>query len=190
MATKTKTKKQAKKPATARRTNVKKVAPKHEQIGAWGIIWRIILCIAVPLGGGFIISLLTSNAQETFGQFNQPPLAPPAWLFPVAWTILYILMGLASFFIYYFGTRNKEARKAGLILYGIQLVFKFLWSIVFFNLEQYYVAFAMLVVMWILIILTMVKAGKVSKLAVACLVPYLLWVTFAGYLNIMIAILN
>ncbi|MBR3135145.1 tryptophan-rich sensory protein [Candidatus Saccharibacteria bacterium] len=159
-------------------------------MSAWGIIWRVILCVAVPLGGGFIISLLTMNAQEVFGQLNQPPLAPPAWLFPVAWTILYILMGLASFFIYYYGTRDKEARKAALIFYGIQLAFNFAWSLVFFNAKQYYVAFAILVVMWILIILTMAKASKVSKLAVACLVPYLLWVTFAGYLNIMIAILN
>ena len=190
MATKTKTKKQTKKPATARRTSVRKVAPKHEQISAWGVIWRVILCVAVPLGGGALVSLATTNAQETFGQFNHPQLAPPAWLFPVAWTILYVLMGLASFFIYYYGTKHKEARKSALILYSIQLVFNFVWSLVFFNAGQYYAAFAILIVMWILILATMVEAGKVSKLAVACLVPYLLWVTFAGYLNIMIAILN
>lgn len=187
MATKTKRKTTTK---TARTTQVTRKKPTHEQLSAWGVIWRVVLCVAVPLGGGLIISLLTRNAQEIFGQLNQPPLSPPAWLFPVAWSILYVLMGLACFFIYYYGTQKPEDRKCALITYGIQLVLNFVWSLVFFNARQYYIAFAILVVMWILIIVTMVKSSRVSKLALACLVPYVLWVTFAGYLNIMIAILN
>lgn len=74
--------------------------------------WRIALAIAVPLGGGFIISLFTRDAMSKFSSFNQPPLAPPAWLFPVAWTILYVLMGIASYLIWKKGyDSNKLADK-------------------------------------------------------------------------------
>ena len=164
--------------------------PKTEKLSSWGKIWRLALCIAVPLGGGFVISLLTRNAMETFGNFSQPPLAPPAWLFPVAWTILYILMGVASYLIFYYGAKNPSCRKTSLILYGLQLALNFGWTIVFFNLEQRWAAFAMLMVMWLLIIVIMLKSAKISKAATLCLLPYVLWVTFAAYLNLSIAILN
>ena len=79
-------------------------------LSTWGKIWRIALAIAVPLGGGFIISLFTRNAMMKFADFNQLPLSPPAWLFPVAWTILYILMGIASYLIWKKGhDSNKTA---------------------------------------------------------------------------------
>ena len=86
----------------------KKLQPKTKDLTAFGKIWRIAICIAVPLGGGFLISMLTRNTMETFDAFNKPPLAPPAWLFPVAWTILYTLMGLASYFIFYAGFKSKS----------------------------------------------------------------------------------
>ena len=157
-------------------------------LSTWGKIWRIALCIAVPLGGGFVISLLTQSAMSKFGQFNQPPLAPPAWLFPIAWTILYILMGLASYFIW--ACSKKGTNKEVLILYGLQLVMNFAWTPIFFNLEQYWFAFAWLIAMWIVIIIMMVKTKKISTAAFVMLLPYILWCTFAAYLNCGIAILN
>lgn len=164
------------------------------KLSTFGKIWRVVLCIAVPLGGGFLISLLTMNAMDKFGALKQPPLAPPAWLFPVAWTILYILMGVASYLIWHVGFKGKKNDKSTakyvLILYGVQLALNFAWTPVFFNMEQYWIALAILAVMWILEIIILVKIRKLSMPAFWCLIPYLLWTTFAAYLNISIAILN
>lgn len=165
---------------------------KHQNI--FSKIWRVALCIIVPLGGGFLISLLTRDAMGQFGSFKQPPLAPPAWLFPVAWTILYILMGVASYLIYRAWEKGKKSEKnhayIAMILYGIQLVFNFIWTPIFFNANLYWIALVVLLIMWILEIIILVKAFKLSRAAFWCLVPYLLWTTFAAYLNIAIAILN
>ena len=105
-------------------------------------ISRYIIAVLMPLVIGGISALLTKNAMSEFKSLNQPFLSPPAWLFPVAWTILYILMGIASYLIY----KNKNVffykeRDNALILYIIQLIFNFLWSIIFFNMKQYEFAF-------------------------------------------------
>ncbi|MBQ9017359.1 tryptophan-rich sensory protein [Candidatus Saccharibacteria bacterium] len=159
-----------------------------------GKVWRIWLAIAIPLGGGLLVSLFTRDAMGQFNSLEKPFLAPPDWLFPVAWTILYILMGLASYYIWHEGHLGKKKQKVmaktALWFYGIQLVFNFAWTIVFFNLGWYWAAFVLLLVMWMLEIALVILAGKMSKAALWCLIPYLLWTTFAGYLNLMIAILN
>lgn len=168
---------------------------KSTKLSIWGKIWRIALAIAVPLGGGLIISLFTRDAMSKFSSFNQPPLAPPAWLFPVAWTILYVLMGLASYFIWKKGYDSKKAAarsasKTTLIIYAIQLVFNFVWTPLFFSLGWYWPAFIWLMVMWVLIIVLMVRTYKISRPAFWMLLPYIIWCTFAAYLNCGIAILN
>ena len=157
--------------------------------------WRIALAIAVPLGGGFIISLFTRDAMSKFSSFNQPPLAPPAWLFPVAWTILYTLMGIASYLIWKKGRdanapANKTASKTALIIYAVQLVFNFIWTPLFFSLGWYWFAFIWLMVMWVLIIVLTSQTRKISRFAFWMLIPYIIWCTFAAYLNCGIAILN
>lgn len=167
----------------------------NHKLSTWGKIWRIALAAAVPLCGGFIISLFTRDAMSKFGSFNQPPLAPPAWLFPVAWTVLYVLMGLASYFIWKKGydsrkAADKSASKTALIIYGIQLVFNFVWTPLFFSLGWYWPAFAWLLVMWVLIIVLMMKAYRISRPAFWMLLPYIIWCTFAAYLNCGIAMLN
>ncbi|MBQ3309327.1 tryptophan-rich sensory protein [Candidatus Saccharibacteria bacterium] len=165
------------------------------KLSIWGQIWRIVLAIAVPLGGGFLISLVSGDAMSKFSEFNQPPLAPPAWLFPVAWTILYVLMGIASYLIWKKGYNSKKAAeksasKTALVIYAVQLVFNFVWTPLFFNLGWYWPAFIWLMVMWILIITLMAKTYKLSRSAFWLLLPYLIWCTFAAYLNCGIAILN
>lgn len=157
--------------------------------------WRIALAIAVPLGGGFIISLFTRDAMSKFSSFNQPPLAPPAWLFPVAWTILYILMGVASYLIWEKGHNanapaDKTASKTALIIYAVQLVFNFIWTPLFFSLGWHWFAFIWLMVMWVLIIVLTSQTRKISRFAFWMLIPYIIWCTFAAYLNCGIAILN
>lgn len=165
-----------------------------KNISTVGKIWRLAACIAVPLGGGFLISLLTRDAMGQFNSFKQPPLAPPAWLFPVAWTILYVLMGIASYLTYMACTNGKKAEqksaKLVLCLYGLQLIFNFAWTPIFFNAGQFWLAFIVLIAMWLLEIAILVKLRRLSAPAFYCLIPYLLWTTFAAYLNISIAILN
>ncbi|WP_434309312.1 TspO/MBR family protein [Hominifimenecus sp. rT4P-3] len=151
------------------------------------IQWKnLITCLAIPLAVGSLSSLLTQNSMETFASINKPALAPPGWLFPMVWTILYILMGVASYLVLTSGKPSDTA----LTVYGIQLVFNFFWSIIFFNLELYLFAFIWLVLLWLLILLTTILFYQISKPAGYLMIPYLLWVTFAGYLNLSIYLLN
>lgn len=154
-------------------------------------IWEIIVAIAIPLIVGGLSAFLTKDAIESFNELVQPPLSPPSFLFPIVWTILFVLMGIASYLIYKNNDVNVyKERKRALILYFIQLIFNFFWSLIFFNLQTFYFAFAWLLVLWILIILLMYNAKLVNKVSYYLLVPYIIWVTFAGYLNLAIAILN
>lgn len=151
------------------------------------IQWKnLITCIAIPLAVGSLSALLTRNSMETFASINKPALSPPGWLFPVVWTILYILMGIASYLVLTSGKPNTAA----LTVYGIQLVFNFFWSIIFFNLELYLFAFIWLVLLWLLILITTLLFYQISKPAGYLMLPYLLWLTFAGYLNFSIYLLN
>ena len=124
--------------------------------------------------------------MENFAMLQKPTFAPPGFLFPVVWTILYVLMGIASYLVL---TSGKPTGNA-LIVYGIQLVFNFFWSILFFNLGLCMFAFLCLVLLWLLILLTTVLFYQILKPAGYLMIPYLLWVTFAGYLNLGICLLN
>ena len=159
-----------------------------------GKVWRIWLAIAIPLGGGLLISLFTRDAMGQFNAIEKPQVAPPDWLFPIAWTILYILMGVASYFIWHAGHQGKKSDKrisvAALVFYGLQLALNFAWTIIFFNLGWYWFAFGWIIALWVFEFIVLVLAQKVSRGAFWCLFPYLLWTTFAAYLNLMIAILN
>lgn len=127
--------------------------------------------------------------MEAFGQLNKPPLAPPGYLFPIVWTVLYTLMGIASYLILSSDASKEEIHNA-LFVYGLQLGVNFFWSIFFFNLEWYFFSFFWLLLLWSFILYTIVLFYRISKPAAYLLIPYLLWVTFAGYLNLGIAILN
>lgn len=151
------------------------------------IQWKTLaVCVLIPLVIGGISALLTKNGMEAFNAVNKPALTPPNWLFPVVWSILFLLMGIASYLIYTSG----QLAKGALTVYGIQLGFNFLWSFFFFNLQWYLFSFAWLVVLWILILLTIKEFSQISKTAAALMIPYLLWVTFAGYLNLGVYLLN
>lgn len=149
----------------------------------------LLICIAIPLGVGALSAWLTRGSMQTFEMVQKPPLSPPGWLFPVVWTILYILMGIASWLVLTSDTSPERIRRA-MIPYVIQLVFNFFWSILFFNLERYLLAFFWLVGLWILILVTTVRFSRIRPVAGDLMLPYLLWVTFAGYLNYGIYLLN
>ena len=154
---------------------------------------RFIPMVALPLIVGAISALFTGNAMDSYQVMNQPPLAPPAWLFPIAWTILYILMGLGSYFLLLAPAESIEKKRAkciAMIIYFIQLCFNFVWSLIFFDAKQYTFAFVWLMILWVMIIVMIWKTSKVCWKAMLMFIPYLLWCTFAAYLNLMIAILN
>ncbi len=148
----------------------------------------LIVSLFLPLIVGGLSALL-SGSMSGFENLIKPPLSPPGWVFPVAWTILYLLMGLASYLIY--TSQSPTAQKnSALLFYGIQLFFNFFWSIIFFAWEQYLFAFVWLCILWVLIAITTFKFYRISKPAGLLMLPYLLWVTFAGYLNFAIFLLN
>lgn len=149
----------------------------------------LIGCLALPLAVGGLSSLITKDSMIMFDYVSKPPLSPPDWLFPVVWTILYILMGLASYFVYTSRKPKKDVNSA-LLFYGLQLFFNFFWSIFFFNLEKYLFAFIWLIAMWALIIVTTVKFFNIDKRAGYLMLPYIAWTTFAAYLNLGVYILN
>ena len=152
-------------------------------------IKSLIIALAIPLGIGGISAILTMGAMDSFGELSQPPLSPPAILFPIVWTVLYILMGIASYLVFRSG-KAKETVGEALTLYGLQLFFNFFWSIIFFNLDWYTLAFIWLIVLFALVIATTVKFFKINKWAGVLMIPYCMWVAFAGYLNLGIALLN
>ena len=151
------------------------------------IHWKtLILCIVIHLAVGGLSALLPADCMKSFQTQPQPPLSPPGWLFPIVWTILYTLMGIASYFI----VVSDQPKQDALFVYGLQLFANFFWSILFFRMELYFLAFLWLILLWILIFKTMTEFGKISLTAKRLLIPYLLWVTFAGYLNLYIALSN
>ncbi len=152
--------------------------------------WKLLLlCVAIPLAVGGLSALLTKDNMIMFEYIKKPALAPPAAVFPIVWTILYTLMGIASYIVVTSDAGDAEKNSA-LLFYGIQLVFNFFWSLVFFNLEAYLFALVWLLILWVLIIITTVKFFRIDKRAGFLMLPYLLWVTFAAYLNYEIYKLN
>ncbi len=154
-----------------------------------GNLKKLFVCIAIPLAIGGLSALLSGGGMSDFSMLDKPPLSPPGWLFPVAWTILYTLMGIASYLVLTSGGSQQDI-DATLKIYGVQLGVNFFWSIIFFNLKWYGGAFVWLALLWFLIAVTMVRFYRISKAAGYLLGPYLLWVTFAGYLNWGIYLLN
>ena len=121
-----------------------------------------------------------------FEMVEKPPLSPPGWLFPVVWTALYLMMGLASYLVAASGQPAGDA----LNIYGIQLAVNFLWPILFFNFRLFGLSLVWLVLLWVLVLVTLLRFWRISPAAGWLMVPYLLWVTFAAYLNAGIWILN
>lgn len=152
------------------------------------IKWKpLLISILIPLAVGGLSALITGGAMEDFALINKPALSPPAWLFPVVWTILYILMGIASYIVWQSKSREKDS---ALRVYALQLFFNFFWSFIFFNLQNYLFAFIWLLALWVLIIITTVLFYRINKIAGYLMIPYLLWVTFAAYLNFAIYLIN
>ena len=154
------------------------------------INWKLlVICIAIPLAVGGAAALLTGGGMEVFESVNQPPLSPPAWLFPVVWTVLYTLMGISSYLILTSGEGKEEVQNA-LSVYAYQLAVNFLWPTFFFNFRWFFFSFLWLLLLIFLVVSMIRDFYKRSKPAAYLNIPYLLWLLFAGYLNFTIWWLN
>lgn len=149
----------------------------------------LLIFLAIPLVVGGVSALLTMGSMEYFELLEKPPLSPPGWLFPIVWTILFILMGASSYLVVESGA-EPPVKISALKMYFLQLVFNLLWSIFFFNLELYGFSFMWLLTLLFLIVLTAVRFRRIDNLAGILMLPYIAWVIFAGYLNLGIALLN
>ncbi len=159
------------------------------------INWKkLLISIGIAEGVGFLSSLLSgvfSGKQSEFlDTLTKPPLSPPNWLFGVVWPILYILMGTAAYLVYDSVKGTDFEKKKALRLYAAQLLVNFLWSIVFFRFESIAGGLVILLILDFLVILVMYSFRKINRLAYWLLIPYLLWILFATYLNIGFVVLN
>lgn len=144
-----------------------------------------IFYLFFPLLAGSIVGLLISSSMD-YGLLNQPPLSPPGIIFPIVWTILYVLMGLS----YYLYKNNGNVNKKLDIVYYLQLIFNLLWSIFFFVLKWRLFTCIWTVILLLLIIYLIILFFNNYKPSAYLNIPYLLWVTFATYLTFGIYLLN
>lgn len=146
--------------------------------------------IALSEGVGIIGSLATSPAIPTwYAALIRPELAPPNWLFAPVWTVLFFLMGFAAFLVWRKGFVRSDVKMA-LALFVFQLILNTVWSVIFFGFQNLGVAFMEILFLWCAIVATMVAFVKISRTAMLLLVPYILWVSFAVYLNYLFWMLN
>lgn len=146
---------------------------------------HLIIAIFIPLAVGILSSLLSGSMA--YSAFNKPSFSPPSYLFPIVWTVLYILMGISSYIIY---SSNSPDKRKALTTYAIQLFFNFFWSILFFGLSQYLLAFVWLILLIVLIVVMIYQFYQIQPVAAYLQIPYLLWCLFAAYLNFTIYMLN
>ena len=146
--------------------------------------------VVTTLAVGGLSALLTKNNMSSFEQLEKGPIDVPPIVFPIVWTILFILMGISAAMVFEKSRERGEYSVPALRTYVLQLVVNFFWSIIFFNMQNYLFAFVWLILLWVLVSVMIFRFEKISPVAAYLQVPYFLWVTFAGYLNFMIWILN
>lgn len=144
-----------------------------------------IIFVLISLGVGALSAFLTRDSMDIFDTVTKPPLAPPAVVFPIVWTILFILMGLGAARVYL-----KEPGSKALYIYGINLAVNFFWSIIFFNMRAFGFAFIWLLLLIAVVVLMIISFFRIDRLAAYLQLPYLLWLLFAGYLNLFIYLAN
>lgn len=152
------------------------------------IKWKSLLInIAIPLAIGGIASLIVNNGFENYSEVTKPALSPPPWIFPVVWTILYILMGVSTYLIY---EKDKNLNRNSFIIYVVQLALNFIWPIFFFGFNAFLLSFIILVLLLVFVVVMIINFYKENKLASLLQIPYLIWLLFAAYLNFGVFLLN
>ncbi len=154
---------------------------------------QLAICIALPLAAGALSSFLTKDDMIAFRAAQKPALYPPDFIFPIVWTVLFLLMGIASYRIIRTHKKYDTAIyrvRIAIAYYVLQLAVNFLWPIVFFSYQAYWIAFAVLLVLVYLVLRTYHSFASIDRFAGYYLIPYLVWLTFAGYLNVAVAMMN
>ena len=153
--------------------------------------WKpYIFSIAISLAVGGLSALVTKGNMNIYDDIVSPPLAPPMILFPIVWTILFILMGVSAARIWEKRRLNMTKANRALTVYGVNLVVNFFWSVIFFNLRSFLFAFLWLLLLIAVIVVMICKFRALDKPATYLQIPYLIWCAFAAYLNFAIYILN
>lgn len=150
----------------------------------------LILFIAVTQLAGFLGAVFTTSAIPTWYQnINKPAFTPPGWVFAPVWTILYLMMAVAVYLVWLQRETTPDFQTA-FVLFFIQLALNSLWSILFFGLQDPLAALIEIVVLWVALVLTIWNFYKINTWAAVLLLPYLIWSTFAAFLNYSIVVLN
>ena len=149
-----------------------------------------IISIAAALGVGGLSAFFTRNNMDLYEEIVTPPLSPPSILFPIVWTVLYVLMGISAAMICTDAFATQREKRSALFTYTLSLVVNFFWSIIFFNMRAFFFAFLWLLLLLVLIIRTIMKYRDINPAAAYLQIPYAIWVSFAGYLTASIWFLN
>jgi len=149
----------------------------------------VFISVSIAEGVGILSALLTKDTMGKYKELQQPLFSPPGWVFPIVWSILFLMMGIASYLIYYHGFEKAKVKNA-LVFYEIQLAFNFFWTIIFFRFGLRGFALLWILILLSLIVLAAVKFYKIDKIAAYLMTPYILWVSFASILNFSIWQLN
>ena len=149
---------------------------------------KFIFFPLLALGTGAFAGYLTSDSLETvYSTLDKSVFTPPGWVFPIVWTALYLLMGLGRAMV---ASKGQPKTARSVFWWCLQLALNFGWSLLFFNVGDYFAALVCLAALWIAILAMTISFAAVSRLAAWLQVPYLVWVGFAGYLNAAVWVLN
>lgn len=151
---------------------------------------KLAISCAISLGVGALSAVVSMPGMSNFDKAAKPPLTPPSWLFPIVWTILFLLMGISAYIVYTNKSIESETHKQALIIYGAQLVVNFFWPIFFFNLSAYFFAFLWIILLLVLVIIMTRKFYSISPVAGALQIPYIIWISFATYLTFGVFVMN
>lgn len=151
------------------------------------INWKklIIITIVTFIVGSFF-SFFTMNNMDTFKELNKP-INVPGIIFPIVWSILYLLMSISLYIVLEKDNKNKQK---AIISYVVQLIINSLWSLIFFGFEAYLFSFIWIILLLISVVVMIINFYKVNKTTAYLHIPYVLWIIFAGYLNLGIYLLN
>lgn len=146
-----------------------------------------VIFILINLAAGSLVGWIASGAMQEYAAVQKSALTPPPFVFPIVWTILYVLMGISAALI----DQSESPKKAkALRIYAMQLIVNLVWSFLFFNLQMYGLSFFWLLLLWLLIIAMIASFRTISKAAAILQIPYLIWVSFAGYLAFFVWMMN
>lgn len=149
----------------------------------------LLPALILPLALGGLAAYLTKDGMAMFAAAAKPPLSPPGWIFAPVWTLLYILMGWASAVVFV-SEASQARRERALTVYLMQLAANFVWPLLFFGMELYPAAFVWLLILWALAAITALLFRYISLRAGKLMLPYLVWLGFAAYLNFGVWLLN